>query len=146
MLSDSLQRRVFGNSPDVVGQKLLFRGEPYTVVGVMPPGFRSGVNVDLWTPLKPSIRGEGEGSNYQAMIRLKSGVSIAAATGELNTISRALPPGRQSRDGTLWVPNCKLQPLLEGRTSDPRKPLLLLLGAVVTVLLIGARIAQPVLE
>jgi len=138
VLSDSLRRRVFGTSPDVVGQKLLLRGEPYTVVGVMPAGFRSGVNVDLWTPLKPSIRGEGEGSNYQAMIRLKPGVSIAGATGELNTISRALPAPRPARDGTVWVPNFKLQPLLEGRTSDLRKPLLLLLGAVLTVLLIGA--------
>ncbi|MFN0103099.1 MAG: ADOP family duplicated permease [Bryobacteraceae bacterium] len=138
VLSDALRRRLFGDSMDVLGQKLLLRGEPYSIVGVMPAGFRSGVNVDLWTPLKPSIRGEGEGNNYQAMIRFKKGVSLAAAAGELDNISKALPDPNPGRDGAVWVPRFKMQPLLEGRTADLRKPLLLLLGAVGTVLLIGA--------
>ncbi|MBI2684784.1 MAG: ABC transporter permease [Acidobacteria bacterium] len=138
VLSEPLRRRVFGDAPDAVGQKLLLRGEPYTVVGVMPAGFRSGVNADVWTPLKPSTRGEGGGNNYQAMIRLKPGVSEAAAAGEVESISRVLPAPKPSRDGTVWESRFRMQPLLEGRTSNLRKPLLLLLGAVGIVLLIGA--------
>ena len=138
VLSDSLRRRLFGDAGDVVDRKLLLRGEPYSIVGVMPAGFSSGANADLWTPLKASTRGEGAGSNYQGMARLKPGVSLAAAVGELDNISKTLPVPEAGRDGTVWVPRFKLQPLLEGRTSDLRKPLLLLLGAVGMVLLIGA--------
>jgi len=138
VLSDSLRRRVFGERTDVVGEKLLLRGEPYTVAGVMPAGFRSGVKADLWTPLKASTRGEGEGSNYQAMVRLKPGVTLPAATGEMETISKALPLPKAGRDGTQWVPRFHMQSLLAGRTADLRQPLLLLLGAVGMVLLIGA--------
>jgi len=133
VLSDALRRRLFGDAGGVVDQKLLLRGEPYSIVGVMPAGFNSGANADLWTPLKASSRGEGAGSNYQGMARLKPGVSLAAAVGELDNISRTLPVPEAGRDGTVWVPRLKLQPLLEGRTSDLRKPLLLLLGAVVWV-------------
>jgi predicted permease len=138
VLNDSLRRRLFGDSDDIVGQKLLLRGEPYTVVGVMPAHFHSGVNADLWTPLKASTRGEGAGGNYQGLARLKPGVSRSAAVAELDSISRILPAREPGRDGTVWVPRFKLQPLLEARTSDLRKPLLLLLGAVGLVLLIGA--------
>lgn len=138
VLSDALRRRVFGDALDVIGRKLLLRGEPYEVVGVMPPGFRSGVSVDLWTPLKASTKGEGAGNNYQAMIRLHPGVTTAAAAGELENISRALPPPQRGRDGTVWAERFRMEPLLEGRTAEVRKPLLLLLGAVGLVLLIGA--------
>jgi len=138
MLSDALRRRLFGDSGDVSGRKLLLRGEPYSIVGVMPAGFRSGANADLWTPLKASTRGEGAGSNYQALARLKPGVALAAAAGELDNISKTLPVPEAGRDGIVRVPRFKMQPLLEGRTSDLRKPLLVLLGAVGMVLLIGA--------
>lgn len=138
VLSEGLRRRVFGERMDVVGEKLLLRGEPYTVTGVMPAGFRSGVTVDLWTPLRASLTGEGGGNNYHAMVRLQPGVEAAAAQGELDNLSRALPLPRPGRDGTRWTARFQMQPLLEARSTDLRRPLLLLLGAVMMVLLIGA--------
>lgn len=138
VLSDSLRRRIFGESSEIVGRKLLLRGEPYEVVGVAPPGFRAGAAADLWTPLKATVTGEGSGSNYQAMLRLKPGVSLGAAAGELDGLSSALPLPPPSRDGTQWVPRFRVKPLLEGRTAELRQPLLLLLGAVGMVLLIAA--------
>ncbi len=138
VLSEGLRRRVFGERTDVVGQKLLLRGEPYTVTGVMPAGFQSGVTVDLWTPLRASRTGEGGGSNYHAMARLRPGVGISAAQGEMDVISKELPLPPARRDGTQWMPRFRMQPLQEGRAADLRKPLVLLLGAVAMVLLIGA--------
>lgn len=138
VLSEALRRRVYGERTDVVGQKLLLRGEPYTVTGVMPAGFQSGVKVDLWTPLRASRTGEGEGNNYQAMVRLRPGVEMAAAQGEMETISKELPLPRASRDGTQWMPRFRMQPLQAGRSADLRQPLFILLGAVGMVLLIGA--------
>jgi len=138
ILGEPLRRRVFGGATNVIGQKLFLRGEPYTVVGVMPAGFRSGATADLWTPLKPSTTGEGGGNNYQAMVRLKPGVSFAALAGELDNISRVLPVPAPRKDGSVWMPHFQAKPLLEGRNDGIRKPLLLLLGAVAVVLLIGA--------
>jgi predicted permease len=138
VLSEGLRRRVFGERTAVLGEKLLLRGEPYTVTGVMPAEFHSGVKVDLWTPLRASRTGEGGGNNYEAMVRLRPGVAMAAAQSEMDVISKELPLPPASRDGTQWMPRFRMQPLQEGRSADLRTPLLLLLGAVALVLLIGA--------
>ena len=54
ILSYGIWTRVFGSDPGIVGQAIRLRGEPYTVVGVMPNGFTSGAPTDVWTPLQPS--------------------------------------------------------------------------------------------
>src|SRR5262245_64829369 len=53
ILSHQLWRRAFNADPDVVGRSMTMRGEPYTIVGVMPDGFTSGGPVDVWTPVRP---------------------------------------------------------------------------------------------
>ena len=47
----------------------------YTIVGVMPAGFQTHGRVDLWTPLRPNTTGEGGGTNYGIITRLKPGAS-----------------------------------------------------------------------
>ena len=46
--------RYFHGDAGVLGKGVILRGEPYTVVGVMPAGFRSDSQTDLWTPIRPS--------------------------------------------------------------------------------------------
>ena len=75
VLSHGLWRRLFHADPAVIGRAIQLKGEPYVVVGVMPEAFRSSVHADLWTPLRPSATGEGAGSNYAVMARLRPGVS-----------------------------------------------------------------------
>ena len=48
----------------------------------MPASFRSNVDADLWTPLRPSTTGEGGGNNYGVVARLKDGVTWPQAAGE----------------------------------------------------------------
>ena len=55
MISDALWRRRFGASPDAIGRKLRIDNDWYTVVGVLPPGFRHPgrsvlTDVDVWAP------------------------------------------------------------------------------------------------
>jgi len=58
---------------------IALRGEPYTVIGIIPRGFRASLPVDVWTPLRPSRTGEGSGQNYEVIARVKPGFSWAAA-------------------------------------------------------------------
>jgi MacB-like protein len=58
ILSHALWTRAFGGDPGVIGRPMMLRGEPYTIVGVIPAGFRSNAVVDVWTPLRPSTKGD----------------------------------------------------------------------------------------
>src|SRR4029453_10484050 len=53
LLSHGLWQRRFGGDPQVVGKALTLDGAPYTVVGVMPPGFDFPSRSELWLPLGP---------------------------------------------------------------------------------------------
>jgi putative ABC transport system permease protein len=133
ILSHSLWRQIFHEDPSAVGQSLLLKGEPYTIVGVMPQSFHSSVPADLWTPLQPSASGEGGGTNYAVAGRLKPDATWAQADGQLESIGAPLfknvPQGTTAR--------LHLISLQEGDTQNLRKPLLILWGAVGLVLLIG---------
>ncbi len=63
-LSDALWRSAFNGDAAVVGRTILLKGESHTVIGVMPASFRSNSDADLWTPTRPSLTGEGGGTNY----------------------------------------------------------------------------------
>jgi hypothetical protein len=73
VLGHGLWRRAFGSDPRVIGRVIRLKGEPYTVVGVLPATFRSAVLADLWTPLRLATTGEGEGINYEVVARLRPG-------------------------------------------------------------------------
>ena len=90
IFSDAFWQRAFHGDPEVLGHAISLRGEPYTVVGIMPRDFRSESPVDVWTPLRPSRHGEGGGSNYHAIARLKPGVSWTQAGEQLRSLSQAL--------------------------------------------------------
>jgi predicted permease len=138
VISDGLRRKLFGDARNPVGEKILLKGEPFEVVGVAAPNFYAGVRADLWTPLRPDKKGEGMGSNYAMMIRLKPGVTQAEALSELENLSREIPRRPPNREGETFSQRFVIRPLLEGRTEGIRTPMLVLLGAVGIVLLIGA--------
>ena len=133
VLSYPLWRRVYHEDPSVIGQSILLRGEPYTVIGVMPENFHTDVPADLWTPLQPSTTGEGQGSNYAVLARLKPDASWAQADAQLASIGTTLFK-QWPADAS---PRLHIISLQEGETEDLRKPLLILWGAVGLVLLIG---------
>lgn len=135
VLSHALWMRVFQGDPGVLSRPVMLRGEPYTIVGVMPADFQPMGTADLWTPLRPSRTGEGGGSNYGVIARLRPGVSWAQAQGALE------PLGRQAAEAHQMSPEVTarvtLVPLQESATSHLRTILFILWAAVATVLLIG---------
>ncbi len=146
VLSYEFWRRALHGDRAIVGREIFLRGEPYRVIGIMPQGFRcpaessvsspDKVIVDVWTPLRPTVNGEGGGANYRVIARLKPGVSWPEAAGQLQALSR----------GLMQMPNFphdvkffeeRVIPLQAGLTSDVRRELLLTWAAVLVVLLIG---------
>ena len=135
VLSDRLWRSAFNGDPSVIGANILLKGEPHVVVGVMPASFRSNIDADLWTPLRPSTTGEGGGNNYGVVARLKDGVAWPQAAGEAGAAVDSTVRRRTSNDGVTV--SHTLMPLQEQLTSDVRMPLLLLSAGVGVVLLVA---------
>ena len=79
VLSDGLWTRAFGRDPSIVGRAVRINEETFTVLGVMPAGFRVPFGPDLWQPLQFSPKSAGyEGDNWEMIARLRPGVTQAA--------------------------------------------------------------------
>jgi predicted permease len=133
VLSYALWKRVFREDPSIVGKAITLRGEPYTVAGVLPANFQSSTPADLWTPLRPSLSGEGGGWNYVVVGRLRPGATWAQADAQIEAIGAPLLH-ENSRDTRVRLHLISLQ---RGLTDDLHQPLLILWAAVGVVLLIG---------
>jgi predicted permease len=138
ILSDRLWREDFHGAPNILGQSVLLRGEPYQVVGVMPPGFRSpGVDADVWTPLRPTPTGEGAGTNYGLFIRRHDDATWPQVNADLEALTTPAlfdGVGRIPDGGRAWL---SARPMQDDLVQDERAPLVALVGAVVLVLLIA---------
>ena len=136
ILSWDFWQRVYRGDPAVLGRSMNLRGEPYTIVGIMPKQFHGMGAIDLWTPLRPTRTGEGSGSNYGVVARLKPGVTWAAANSQLQSLSKSLVETtgfpREYKDFEERV-----VPLQSGETQNSRTQLWLTWGAVLMVLVIG---------
>jgi predicted permease len=146
VLSDAFWRRRFGGVP-VVGKSITLNGEPYTVVGIMPPAFPFGrefggqQSPDLWSPLTFTPQQLDPNSNLTSeylgvLARMKPGVSVEQAQAEMDAIAadlrRQYMPGM---DASNW--GLLLTPLDEFVVGKIRTALFILLVAVLFVLLIA---------
>jgi putative ABC transport system permease protein len=145
ILSDQVWRNDFGASAAILGQDIILNGEPYHVVGVMPPDFKLPGWAKLWVPMawtdeKRAVRGN---HNYSVIGRLNAGVDMRAAQSELSAISTRLEQ-LYPEDDKGW--GATIIPLRQQLVGDIRPSLLVLLGAVAFVLLIAcANVANLVL-
>jgi putative ABC transport system permease protein len=94
VLTDALWRRVFGRRRSLSGATIRLGNRTYTVVGVMPRGAIVPNYASAWLPLDPST------IHYDPMplVRLKPGISKAAADAEFKAISRTLTSAYGSPD------------------------------------------------
>lgn len=135
LLSDHLWRSAFNANPGIVGQAIRLRGEPATVVGVMPASFRTDAAADMWTPVRASRTGEGAGQNYGIVVRLKDGVTLAQARSEMAAVGDPALPRGAADNGISGSHG--LIGLQESLAAGVRAPLLLLASAVGVVLLVA---------
>ncbi len=84
ILSYGVWHNIFGSNPSVLGQSISLKCEPYTVIGVLPDGVTTPLNAGVYTALQPSHDGEGGGTNFEAITRLRDGATWQEADAEIN--------------------------------------------------------------
>ncbi|MGD9906695.1 MAG: ABC transporter permease [Vicinamibacterales bacterium] len=132
----------FQGDPNIVGRTVRANAQPTTIVGVLPEKFGFPSAMDAWLPLRIDPlaypRGGGpavEGTQLQAVARLKDGVSVETAQAEMATLAASLATEfPQSNEGM----GVTLLPLKDSFLGPQAANMLYtMLGAVFGVLLIA---------
>src|SRR5437763_125996 len=98
ILSNGLWQRRFGGDRNVIGKSVSLNGEPFQVIGVMPPRFTfpiSSVSPELWVSMStlretkdasPPMTEQRDNDFFRCVARLKPGISIQEAQANIDTI------------------------------------------------------------
>ena len=133
VLSYGLWRTAFHEDSAILGKSILLKGEPYTVVGVLPRGAQMPNPADLWTPLMPDDpHGVCVGNNCLILMRLKPGASWDQVRAQL----AHMPPPRNTnlaKQNVWYFPN----PLQKYAGDAMRQQTQALMMAVGFILLIA---------
>ena len=139
ILSHGLWQRRYAGDPNIIGKTIRLENLPYTVVGVMSPEFQYPTrDVQIWTPLtidpEDSKFKARTGYNHLTVARLKPGVALEQAQTEVNVIATRLVQRypEVNKDVRFNVTS-----LRQDMADVARKPLIVLLGAALGLLLIG---------
>lgn len=148
VISDGFWRRNYGSDPNIIGRKMRLDRDPYTIVGVMAPGFRHpgrtlDTDVEVWIAAGfnalpfpvPAVRSQRMIPG--AIGRLKPGLTVAQAQARLDAyisqLSREYPTEYPA--ASTWA--VRLVPVKEDLVGPQRTELFILFGAVGFVLLIA---------
>lgn len=149
VISDGLWRRAYGADPNILGRSLRLDNDAYTIVGVLPPGFRHPgptialLDVDVFSTAgfaadpapKParSVR-----VIPGAIARLKRGISLEQAQAKLDIMSAQVRKDFASDYPPGSTRTVRILPLQESLVGNVRPTLLVLMGAVILVILIAS--------
>ena len=146
VVSHALWQRRWGGDPEVVGRAVELNGQPFTVAGVMPAGFRDlglaegGPPVDVWLPVgaAESLLGQAPLSEpvriYWILGRLRPGATLAQAQQQLDAVAARLQRERPSSHEGYEL---AAQPLRERLHGPYVKPATLLLVAAALLLVVA---------
>jgi putative ABC transport system permease protein len=144
LLSHALWETQFGADKAIVGRTVNLSGEVFTVIGVMPAGFRFPVTapkIGMWTtlavddtPTDSTLANRGM-HWLSAMGRLKPGVTVAQADGDIKAIAMRL--AKQYPDTNTKHNTSRVETELDATLGNTKTLLMVILGAVALVLLIA---------
>jgi putative ABC transport system permease protein len=138
LVSQEIWQERFGSDPDILGRSVNLSGASYTIVGVLPAVLRlrsfsgsgSAFSRGFWVPLGLDADEFRDDSNwYQAVARLRPHVSGDRAEAEAATLVRG--------EKSSYRYGARVRSLTEEWTGAYRKPLALLLGAALVLLLVA---------
>ena len=131
ILSHALWTGTFQGNPGILGESIRLKGEAHTVVGIMPADFHSDAEADVWTPLRPSVSGEGGGTNYSLLVRIPEGMSFDEAEARIAAIEPP-PFGADAPDLRFG-----LVALDDALSAGVRLPMVVLLGGIILMFVVG---------
>ncbi len=135
VLSHGFWQRRFAADPHIIGRTIRLNSENCTVIGVMPKGFDfPNSEVAIWAPMRGNLAASSRGVHaYEAIARLKPGVTLQQAQTDLNAIASRL---EQEYPGTNKDVGIRLVSLQKELVEGEQPRLLLLFGSLLTVLVI----------
>lgn len=137
VLSYALWQSRFGADNRILGQTLKVNAEPFTVIGVMPPGFDFPEQSEIWCPLVPgsSLHDNRRAHLLTVLADRRRGESLGGVQGELNAFAESVEkrnPGVDDPGLTLSA-----ESLQKNLVAPVRPALVILLFAVGLLLLIA---------
>jgi predicted permease len=143
VLSYMTWQQRFAGDNNVLGRTMKLNGNLYTIIGVMPAGFRlpedsgGAQSVEVWNAMPIDTANLNWGSySFNPVVRMKPGIDLARATSEIQTVFARVRQERPS--SAINDPGYSIQVLRlqDDLVSPVRTALWVLLGAVTAVLLI----------
>jgi putative ABC transport system permease protein len=141
LLSYSLWQSHLGGDPNVVGKTITLDGRSFTIVGVLPPNYRSLDMTDVMLPIgvwatnnADAIKERGDRGDMVVIGRLGPGVALGQARAEMEGIAARLAKEYPGSNDQFSV---TLQPIRQAFVGDMKTAILVLFGAVLFVLLIA---------
>ncbi len=135
ILSYDLWRSTFQSDRQIIGNAIRLKGEPYTVVGVLPSHAQATQLADVWTPLQPAPTGECGGDNCGILLRLAPGATWQQVDAQLSHLrNRYFDQAETTYKGHMWY---HASPMTKDVSRDTRAPVLILMLAVSFILLIA---------
>jgi len=150
LLTYQLWNRQFNKDPRCIGRTVLLNEKPYEIIGILPETFHfpGYYRPDLLVPGGYSTP-PNWGANTMGLLtvigRLEQGRSVDQAIAELNTVQQnqgqyvpsELGNRFRDRSHTFGERSLLVVPLSTHLSGNVRKPLIILMAAVLVVLLIG---------
>jgi predicted permease len=142
VISDAMWTSRFNRDPEIIGHTLTLNDKPFTVLGVMRPGFKgASFDTDIWFPsMMTRANGgptnlAGRGTRWLGAIgRVKDGVSFETAQADMQRVATQLakdfPESNTDRGVQLFT-------LRQNYLGSTRTVLLAVFGAVGMLLLIA---------
>jgi predicted permease len=140
VLSWSFFERRFNGDAGILGKAIRLNSRVYTVVGVLPDSFQyPDPKIQLWVPWQIDVPADAVLTHYNhifhVVARLKAGTSASAALQEVSAVEHQLYT-RYRGTGPMEQ-DAIARPLLEDVVGDVKRPLYVLLAAVVCLLSIA---------
>jgi len=137
IMSYGLWREVFGSDPGILGRDVLLKGEPCTIIGVLPQGATTPLNADLYIAIQASQLGEGSGTNFDLITRLRDGATWQQADAEINRAWLHRSNVYELNDSPGAQITYYSVPLQQGQTDRLRPQVVALMLAAAFILMIA---------
>jgi len=137
LVSYGYWKQYLGSPQDLSWSHLKIDNAVFSVIGVLPDGFQFPPDAGLWVPA--DLDGENPSKtshNYNAVGRLRDGVTVEQANVDISTIARRIHDSSSEQNDYL-LKNGIVVPLQDSITGKARSALLVLLGAVGFLLLVA---------